>query len=301
MFPALDCFATGTNAIEPCSNNHEQTNELFELQLLNSLYSTLNTEELIERYFSALKNTFNIQGVSYSNRHFRLQLDFGSTHGNYMSFNLDRKHCELGQIKLFHTDSSTSIAVAHQLEKLALLITHPIKNSLQYLKALTLAHTDPLTGTGSRYSLEETLNREYEAAIRFHQDLSIIMLDIDRFKSINDSLGHGFGDLVLKEVGQIICQAVRGTDMAFRYGGEEFLVILPKTPLCGACITAERLREAIEKQVVHNLTLNAPLTASLGIASYIKGETSRTLLERADQALYAAKNNGRNRVVMTQD
>lgn len=159
--------------------------------------------------------------------------------------------------------------------------------------------TDALTGVGNRRMLNEALVREVERATRQGQPLSLFILDIDHFKRVNDTWGHESGDRVLKETGALLLREMRPMDIATRMGGEEFVVLLPATPLSDAMVCAERLRAALAG---HDVGLPAPVTSSFGVSDLRPRETGSTMLARADAALYAAKQNGRNRVVAaTQD
>src|SRR5262249_4985363 len=161
------------------------------------------------------------------------------------------------------------------------------------------ALTDPLTGCYNRRSFEMQLDRELLLARRTHQALSLVLLDLDRFKHLNDSAGHEAGDAALRKLAGCFRQELRGTDAAARFGGDEFAVILPRTQPNGALIVAERLRAHIEKIHIADF---GNLTASIGIASFPDhGGTHAELFRAADEALYAAKGAGRNCVRVAPD
>lgn len=148
---------------------------------------------------------------------------------------------------------------------------------------------DALTGLANRRFLEAQLPKAIESARRYERQLSVIMLDVDHFKRYNDAHGHVEGDKVLKALADTLLIELRRADFVFRYGGEEFLVVLPETGLPMACQVAERLRRAVEAAT--------GVTVSLGVASYgDAGEVMESLIGRADDALYRAKRKGRNRV-----
>ncbi|QYN04039.1 GGDEF domain-containing protein [Pseudomonas protegens] len=157
-----------------------------------------------------------------------------------------------------------------------------------------LSRTDHLTQLYNRGHWEQRLQFEYS---RHGSSIALLMLDIDHFKSINDRHGHQAGDAVIKRVSELIHQHVRDSDVAGRYGGEEFAILLPHTDLAGARTLAERLRQSVEEQeVIHNGQTIA-FTISLGIACLDRpARDHRCLIEWADQALYASKRAGRNRV-----
>lgn len=213
--------------------------------------------------------------------------------------------------------------IAHQASKglLALnmdyqSLTEKLQNSLTEQKKMATklqalnreleerALTDDLTGLANRRAFDEELEREVERAKRLNQPLCLLMLDVDRFKNINDTHGHQAGDRVLAEVAQIIGKNARGCDLPARYGGEEFAVILPHTPLAGAKIAAERLRKCIEDLAVVYEGKTLGVTASIGVSVLEKPERPRAgimTIREADDALYAAKEAGRNRVMGSDD
>ncbi len=162
-----------------------------------------------------------------------------------------------------------------------------------------LSILDGLTELYNHRYFQERLKEEFERARRYRHAISLIMLDIDYFKRINDSYGHLAGDFILKELARLIRQNIRKSDIPARYGGEEFAIILPETDLKGASILGERLRERVEKEPFHFEEHRITVTISLGVASYFPAANSkgpRDLLEAADKALYYSKTHGRNRL-----
>ena len=162
-----------------------------------------------------------------------------------------------------------------------------------------LATTDPLTRLLNRRALLERLSREVDRAKRYESKLTLLLLDVDHFKRINDERGHLVGDGVLRQIGALIEASVRTVDIAARYGGEEFVLILPETSQDGGIIFAERLRESIERYPF-DASAEEPLhlTASIGVATFPspRVESTEDLFARADEALYRAKSSGRNQV-----
>lgn len=156
-----------------------------------------------------------------------------------------------------------------------------------------LSVTDKLTGLFNRNKLDQVFEAEIQRAFRFGQVFSVILLDIDHFKLINDKYGHQSGDLVLVELARLLQTNTRETDIVGRWGGEEFLIICPQTDQQGALGLAEQLRQSLQEQ---NFMPQERTTASFGISSYQLGDHSKDLIDRADEALYEAKRNGRNRV-----
>ncbi len=164
--------------------------------------------------------------------------------------------------------------------------------------------TDPLMGIYNRRYLDRRLEDEERRARRYNLPLSVLMIDIDHFKKINDTHGHHAGDLVLRALGQLITGTVRSTDIVARYGGEEIVVIAPNTPVGTAARLADRLRQAVEGATLAPNSVpgekQAPrITVSIGVAYLGSGiHSARALMQNVDEALYRAKAEGRNRVVV---
>jgi diguanylate cyclase len=164
-----------------------------------------------------------------------------------------------------------------------------------------LAHTDALTGLANKRSLEQALIRDLARADRDKTFLAVVIADADHFKQVNDRYGHQTGDLVLRYIANAIASNLRTGDLATRFGGEEFVLLLPGTNAFGAKLAAERIRRAIERGQVDGPQGPVSVTVSFGVAAVFGpgcGGLSKQLIEQADQALYAAKATGRNRVVM---
>lgn len=166
-----------------------------------------------------------------------------------------------------------------------------------YQKQLeSMAATDKLTGAANRQMFGMLFRQVHSQSKRRKTPLSAIMFDIDYFKQVNDTYGHPTGDVVLKTLAQTITHCIRESDLFFRWGGEEFLIILPECDLDKASDIAEKIRETVEKMVVTFGGKSVSITISMGVATMADGEASNGLIARSDEALYAAKNNGRNRV-----
>ncbi len=193
----------------------------------------------------------------------------------------------------------------HPAELLARLELHMRLRRLQAElrdKNATLAEisiSDLVTGLRNRRYVTEFLSIELLRAARYKSPLSVLLLDLDHFKRVNDTYGHNAGDTVLHGVGERLRACLRGTDMAGRFGGEEFLVVLPQTDTAGACVLGERIRQTIaEAPFEIGSATPIPVTISIGVGSLRDAtQTAEQLVEAADAALYAAKDGGRDRVV----
>ncbi|MBE9504195.1 MAG: diguanylate cyclase [Proteobacteria bacterium] len=161
-----------------------------------------------------------------------------------------------------------------------------------------MAITDPLTGLYNKRRFYDVLKKEFLSSKRYNHSLSCLILDLDHFKEINDKYGHLAGDATLKEVGSILAKALREVDTISRFGGEEFVVLLPFTPKKDATLVAERIRKSISETNVKYEKQEIKVTTSIGVASIedIQGGEMDALIQYADDALYQAKHNGRNRV-----
>jgi diguanylate cyclase (GGDEF)-like protein len=161
---------------------------------------------------------------------------------------------------------------------------------------LHVATTDPLTGIFNRRHFMALLAREQLRADRYGTSFSLLMLDIDHFKRVNDTYGHPIGDEAIKALTGAAAKFLRPTDLLGRFGGEEFVIMLPHADEAGAVLAAERVREAVARVVVPAGNQAVSFTVSIGIAAYLRNSSTDKLIECADQALYAAKAGGRNQV-----
>ena len=158
------------------------------------------------------------------------------------------------------------------------------------------ARTDALTGLKNRRSFDEELHRQFSQRQRQGIVFSLLLIDIDHFKQVNDTHGHLAGDLVLQAVARLLTKTLREMDLVYRFGGDEFAVICPGSRLHEAATAAERIRQTVEKTPVLLKDGSTPATLSVGVAEVDDPEIADGLLQRADEALYAAKHAGRNRV-----
>jgi diguanylate cyclase len=177
-----------------------------------------------------------------------------------------------------------------------------LQQSLEAIRAESL--TDPLTGLGNRKYFDRSIDMAVQTALANGEPLSLLMFDIDHFKSFNDSYGHLTGDQVLRLVGMSLKQTIKGQDITARYGGEEFAVVLPNTALRQALTVADHIRRAVMSKELKKKSTGEILgrvTISVGVSMLKPGDDTDSLIERADACLYAAKRNGRNRVICEAD
>ncbi|NIQ03122.1 MAG: sensor domain-containing diguanylate cyclase, partial [Nitrospinaceae bacterium] len=200
---------------------------------------------------------------------------------------LNLNDCQAGYFTVSDLDFALNVAE---------FISLSINNALSYEKAERLSVTDGLTGLNNHQQMETLLRREVHRSRRYCSPLSLIILDIDHFKRINDTYGHQAGDEVLIAVASFLEEMCRENDIAARYGGEEFVLILPETPSSGAFQIAERLRQTISQRCFPHEKGDYSITLSGGISEFDaeKMTDHSDLIRVADQALYQAKESGRN-------
>lgn len=270
------------------------------LKLAGLLQTSLEIDSVLNYFLQAAQQVVNFDAAHYDFEEQNLNLKYGKTQRHRCSYRLRLAGEFLGELIFTRRRRFAEQEMEH-LENLMGQLIYPLRNAVWYQRALQAAKIDPLTGAHNRASMNETLEREVELAHRHKSALSMVIFDLDHFKQINDNYGHVTGDDVLRECVKCCNQALRSTDMLFRFGGEEFVVILPGVNTNGAALAAERLRGVIEKHVFQSGQSTVPVTISVGTASLTMQETAKTLIERSDKALYSAKNDGRNRVVCEEE
>lgn len=263
-------------------------------RLAHALQISLDAKELLSLFYKHSQQLVEYHGLVYESDELgKLRIGQRSLHRCHYTLSLPES--DLGEIT-FYRKSRFSEAQQLMLETLLASLAFPLNNAKKYQQAMKMALVDPLTGVGNRSALSTALDREHQLLKRNGSAFALIMLDIDHFKQINDKYGHSRGDDVLKLVAQTVEEVSRASDMTFRYGGEEFALLLSGTGAAGGLITAERLRRAVEKLSVRAGNGLIQPTISLGVSACMDAaEPLDALLERADRALYDAKRKGRNR------
>jgi two-component system cell cycle response regulator len=217
------------------------------------------------------------------------------TLGDAIGFPIRSGEENLGEMTAFAGSRQLASADRHTLALLARELGTLAKTQFLMEHTKILAQTDALTALYNRRHTSATLDLEVARSNRYGSPLSILMCDIDHFKSVNDRFGHNAGDEVIRRVGRLLSENIRRIDLAGRWGGEEFLILLPSTKVLGAAVVAERIRDGIEAL---GAVEGGPdsFTVSIGVAEHERGKAAIELVERADKALYVAKQRGRNRV-----
>jgi diguanylate cyclase (GGDEF)-like protein len=297
---------TSENKIAPMNSNGtlaallkpEQFAELADkhdkvLQIAGILQTSLNVEEILAQFSNEIIDIVPHDHIAYINENQNINFVLGSRARHSVTYELTINDKKLGILTLTRKSKFSDTEIG-KLEKLICAVHYPLRNALLYHTAINAAHKDPLTGIGNRAAMNTAIHREIELAFRHNRSLGIIMMDVDHFKSINDVYGHCAGDYVLQSLIECSEKSVRISDMLFRYGGEEFVIVLPETDEAGMLRLAKRIRRRVEKleTVFNNQAIQ--ITVSLGITTLQEADDDKTLIARADAALYRAKRDGRN-------
>lgn len=265
------------------------------LEISGVLQTTLDAERVVALFASEAGALIAHDGLQYRNVQRDLTLDFGTTARHSCSYRLVVGEQNLGEL-IFMRRRKFTVAETQMMEHLLCSLVYPLRNALLYRDALQSANTDPLTGLNNRAALETALRREIDLAQRHGAPLSLIVADIDHFKTINDTYGHVVGDNALQALAKCAARTTRGSDILFRYGGEEFVVLLSNTGPNGALLLAERLRRAVHEMPLVCGDACFSMSISAGLSTLEPGDGVDNLFQRADNGLYMAKQEGRNRV-----
>lgn len=288
-----------TNAIPLIALTPEQELST-RVRLAQALQMSLDLGEVLNIFYKHIQAVISVSGILFKLGNGN-DLKIGRECLHHCDYRLTTDEGYLGEIIFSRSKRFTENELI-TLEFLLGSLIYPLRNAIRYQTVMRLALLDPLTLLGNRAALDTALHRELQMAERHQHELSLLMIDVDFFKNINDEYGHHRGDLVLREVAKGIQSACRSSDITFRYGGEEFVVVLGKTDAEGAKIIAERIRIQIaETQTKYNGKVIST-TVSIGIATRHSNQKEHIndLFERADKALYIAKRLGRNCVVSSE-
>ncbi len=281
--PVLNIVASNPPAIVP-----EQRLAL-RLRLAERLHTTLDPVELLERFAQELQREIGKVALRFTSESGDLRVEHGNERPHSCSYHLHHGEYPLGELLLQRRRRFGD----QEMEKIELMIgcmVPALLNAMTHRDVLRNVTRDALTGVGNRAALELAATHEIAVARRHGSPSSLLIIDIDHFKAINDTLGHLAGDHALRETAQLLRQISRGTDDLFRFGGEEFVLLLSGTDAAGAAVIAERLRQQVARRWAHSLQI----TVSIGVAELTGEDNLLSWLERADVALYEGKRAGRN-------
>jgi diguanylate cyclase (GGDEF)-like protein len=251
-------------------------------------------EEIIARFVELIQTEFPVSGHVYMNETPAISCRGGHTNRHSLAYTLTMEGHALGELRLFHSRSMAEADV-RQLEERISLLFYPLRNAIQYRLAVESAFKDPLTGLRNRFDMAVEIEREINLCHRHEQHMCLLIIDIDHFKRLNDTHGHLNGDRVIICVAHALRETLRETDLIFRYGGEEFTIVLSNTAAADALQIAERIRTTIAGlncKIEGNVDVSPRV--SIGLTQLQPDDGAGSLFQRADTALYNAKSAGRN-------
>ena len=257
------------------------------------LQTTLDLSSMINMFSLEVANSVDHSGIMYQHKESQTNIITGRETKQKCSFKLVIEKQKLGEITFMSGKPFTQKKRAALEFSLSSLI-YPLRNALQYLSVYQSSVTDPLTGINNRNILNSTLKHEVGLYHRYKTPLSLLVIDVDYFKQINDTHGHECGDRVIQTAADTISACLRETDTLVRYGGDEFVVILSNTALDGAYNVCEHIRDTLANVQVEYNNKSISFTSSIGCASLTEKDVGNQLFNRADKALLAAKESGKN-------
>lgn len=265
------------------------------LELSSLLQTTLDIAQQVELFAKSLGTQLEVDGLEFTEPDTGLKHEVGRQSTPRATYNLTHESSDLGTLS-FYRDIPFNGRELKLLENLLCALVYPLRNAMCYQAALRMASHDPLTGVQNRLAMDSALVREVDLAQRRGTPLSVLLIDADHFKRFNDDHGHAFGDDVLRALAKSMSSTVRRSDLLYRFGGEEFVVLAAQTGRDGAMLLAERIREAIASIRTVRFR-DVELSVSIGVAELAEGESAADFFKRSDDAMYQAKRAGRNRAV----
>lgn len=271
-----------------------------QLLLMQRVIGNNSVESIISIFFSWCADLGLAEGMTYETLGEVDDIHLGNRRHHSANYTLVLDKTDLGRVSLCRRERFSESELL-TIEQALGIIARCLRTAIDYQTLEALVTQDPLTGFGNRLSLKTWIEREMSRTRRHNSPLSLMMIDIDHFKKINDTLGHLGGDHILRAIANAFKKSMRGSDLLFRYGGDEFTILLPHTDAEGAHEAAKQIRENLKSITNEEFGLDDADDAlrpdvSIGIAGYQAGDTENTLLQRADTHLYHAKANGRGAV-----
>lgn len=275
------------------------------------LNASLDIREVLNCFFKGINALVECAHLQFAGGKSALIVNFGSAKKHSAKYTLKTSDYTLGNITFTRAKHFSSQELKQLEDSLALLF-YPLRNALLYQEALDNSLKDELTQIANRAAFELAIKREIGVAKRHSHPLCMLVVDIDHFKKVNDNFGHSAGDKLLQQVAKSLKSTLRETDQLFRFGGEEFVILLGNAGINAGVQVAHRALSAVAKEFFYAASPSAGVTvqksqnpvagkrvkatASIGVSVFCSGDTRDTLFSRADEALYLAKSMGRNRV-----
>ena len=288
IFQTCDQADTG-NIYKP------ETQQQIMLDLSMRLQMSLEVEWVINQFMEHVHSYLLFDGYSFELEDSSVELAVGRQAGHSFSYNLTIQDMDLGNLVAYRGRKFSESELV-LFENLLVSLLYPLRNAIQFRQASLAAHRDALTGVNNRSTFDVSLEREISMSQRQEIDCSLLVIDIDLFKKVNDTYGHSAGDEVLKKVAETIKESTRNSDLLFRYGGEEFVAILNNSDCEAAYVTANRILESVRKATIDYQGQELSVSVSIGLACLNIADSARSLFDRADSAMYDAKDEGRDQI-----
>ena len=285
-----------SNHIKPQQKQYNrELEQQARLDLALTLQMSLDVDWVMNKFMEHIHAYFLFDGFSYQCAQPEVQIESARQKGHSCCYQLQIEEMDLGKLEVYRGRKFVESELV-LLENLLSILVYPLRNALQYKKTTLMAYCDALTGIRNRSTFEESFERELHLAQRHQQDLTLLVIDIDHFKQVNDQHGHALGDEVIIEVASSIQASIRTTDMLFRYGGEEFVVLLTNSDCEASYDIADRILKSVREIEVPVASQLLDISVSIGLACRDAQDDRHSLFDRADMAMYAAKHAGRDQI-----
>ena len=263
---------------------------MFAHRLVEKLQTTLDIEELLAIYAEHAERIIKLSGLQFHTSLGAFQLKDSDKQYTPFSFDLDLNGEHLGKLVYF-CQYQLSTAIKNKLQSIHQVLVYPLRNALMYQRVLQLATKDSLTGLYNRSQFNDNLVQRIENSRRHHRKFSLMLLDLDNFKQVNDNFGHKAGDDVLIEFSNILKASIRATDSVYRFGGDEFAILIDDPEFVTNKLIAERIMASVKHC---DLMAKYEVTTSIGFTLAENNDCEDNIFARADKGLYKAKAAGRN-------
>ncbi|EXJ13420.1 GGDEF domain-containing protein [Imhoffiella purpurea] len=277
---------------------HQPVEETIDaVRFLQAMTLSLDLDEVLETLNGFLRELVDHSGWEYRHAEYSCVFNGGIPDRHRLEYALTLNGQEMGTLKLMR-GRRFSESDQMRIESLLGLAAQSLRNALRFFRASQQLERDPLTGLGNRRAFDMQGSQWLADSVRHRHPIALMVMDLDRFKGVNDTYGHPVGDQLLRAVANTLTSVTRAADLCVRMGGDEFVVLLPGTDLSAAMECAERIRQAVSRECVMIPTGETVTTSvSIGVAAHRHGMDLDQLYHQADDALYAAKRAGTNRVL----
>lgn len=275
----------------PFSAQYTHQNESTQANdLVTELQRSLVIDDILAMYAKFARKLLNFSGIQFQSTLGITQTPDSDTSNPPSIFDLTLGSEHLGQL-IYFSKYPLSLAIEKKLRALHNALIYPLRNAMMYSRVLKLATKDALTGLNNRSQFNDLLSQKLDNCRRHHRQFSLMLLDLDNFKQVNDSCGHKVGDDMLKEFSNVLCNSIRGTDSVFRFGGDEFAILIEDPEFMTNKVIAERIMNLVKNSA---LMSKYDVTTSIGFTLATSQDCETEIFSRADKGLYKAKASGRN-------